>query len=156
MARGTGHEHGHGHEHHHDREERTPAMMDHEEAQDRLLECIEECLNCHVSCTMTVQHCLASGGELSDVNLVGVLLDCAELSQTSANFMLRGSPYHALTCASCAELCRSCEELCRADGERDEQLMHCAEVCATCADLCEAMVAMAAEDEGEEEDDDED
>jgi len=145
MARGDGHDHeheGHGH-----------AGHEHDEAQDRLLECIEECLNCHVSCTMTVQHCLASGGELADVNLVGVLLDCAELCQTTANFMLRGSPYHALTCAACAELCRLCEEVCRADGDSDEQLTHCAEVCATCAELCETMVAMH---ENEDEDVDED
>ena len=27
--------------------------------------------------------------------------------------MLRGSPYHVITCAACAELCRACEEACR-------------------------------------------
>ena len=35
-------------------------------------------------------------------NGVIVLLDCAEICQTSANFMLRGSPLHTNTCAACA------------------------------------------------------
>ncbi len=145
MARGEGHDH----EHHHGPHGHHHAARENDEAQDRLLECIEECLNCHVVCTMTVQHCLASGGDLAEVNLTGVLLDCAELCQVSANFMLRGSPYHPLTCGPCAELCRSCEEACRGASHNDEQLDHCAEVCATCAELCEAMVAMSAdEDEG--------
>jgi hypothetical protein len=128
-----------GHDHDHDEE--------HE--HDMLQECIEDCLNCHAACTMTAQYALGEGGAHADVNLVGVLLDCAEICQTSANFMLRGSPYHSLTCAACAELCRACEEACRAVGG-DEQLSHCAEVCARCAESCEKMAAMEEEEDEEE------
>ena len=67
---------------------------------------------------------------LTEINLVGLLLDCAEMCQTSANFMLRGSPYHVITCGACAELCRACEEACRG-VTGDEQLTHCADVCAS-------------------------
>ena len=74
------------------------------QTHDDLQDCIEECLNCHAVCTLTLQHCIASGGELTDVHLIGILLDCAEMAQTSANFMLRGSPYHVVTCGACAEL----------------------------------------------------
>jgi hypothetical protein len=109
-----------------------------QQTHDQLQECAEECLTCHAVCTITLQHCIASGGKLADVHLVGILLDCAELCHTSANFMLRGSPYHLLTCAACAELCRACEEACR-DVPGDEQLEHCADVCATCATSCEQM-----------------
>ena len=43
----------------------------HEHAHDEMQECIEECLNCHAVCTLTLQHCIASGGgELTEVNLV--------------------------------------------------------------------------------------
>ena len=132
------HEHGHDHEHDH-------GDMDH------VQECIEACLNCHAACTMTAQHCLAEGGERGDINMVGVLLDCAEISQASANFLLRGSPFHAVTCGACAEVCRACEEACRA-FEDDEQLSACAEACAACADSCERMAEMAESDEGEDED----
>jgi hypothetical protein len=119
---------------------------DNQSEHDALHDCIEECLNCHVACTMTVQHCLATGGAHAEVNLAGVLLDCAEMCQTSANFMLRGSPYHILTCAACAELCRVCEETCRSIAD-DEQLAHCADVCAACAESCEQMTAADDEDD---------
>lgn len=118
---------------------------------DALQDCIEECLNAHAVCTMTAQHCLVKGGEFADVNVVGVLLDCGELCQVSANFMLRGSPFHLVTCAACAELCRACEEVCRAAAEGDEQMTHCADVCATCADSCEQMVASGGDNDEDEE-----
>lgn len=121
--------------------------QDHE--HDEIQQCIEECLNCHASCTMTAQYALGEGGDKADPGLVGVLLDCAEICQTSANFMLRGSPYHGATCAACAELCRAAEEALREFAD-DEQLAHCAETCATCAASCEQMAAMDAEGEEEE------
>jgi len=117
----------------------------HQHTHDAMQECIEECLNCHAVCTMTLQHCIATGGEHTEVNLIGILLDCAEICQTSANFMLRGSPYHVVTCAACAELCRACEDACRA-VTADEQLAHCGEVCAACAESCDQMAQMGSEE----------
>jgi len=117
----------------------------HQHTHDAMQECIEECLNCHAVCTMTLQHCIATGGEHTEVNLIGILLDCAEICQTSANFMLRGSPYHVVTCAACAELCRACEEARRA-VTADEQLAHCGEVCAACAESCDQMAQMGSEE----------
>lgn len=127
----------------------TQDQTDEAHDHDMLQQCIEECLNCHAACTMTAQYALGEGGETADPGLVGVLLDCADICQTSANFMLRGSPYHGTTCAACAEICRACEEACRAFPE-DEQLAHCAEICGSCAQSCEEMAAM-----GDEEADDE-
>lgn len=115
-----------------------------QQTHDAMQECIEECLNCHAVCTMTLQHCIATGGEHTEVNLIGILLDCAEMCQTSANFMLRGSPYHVVTCAACAELCRACEEACRG-VTGDEQLGHCGDVCSACAESCDRMAQMGSE-----------
>jgi hypothetical protein len=103
-------------------------------------------------CTMTAQYCLTEGGEHADVNMIGVLLDCAEICQASANFMLRGSPHHVVTCAACAELCRACEEALRSISG-DERLVHCAEICAACADSCEAMANGGADDSEDVEED---
>ena len=146
MARGHHHgtaeaSHGHGHDHDHDH--------DHELDHDRLQECIEECLQGHAVCAMTVQHCLVKGGEHAEVDIVSVLLDCAEICQTNANFMLRGSPYHALTCTTCAAVCQVCAEACGSID--DEQMAHCAEVCASCAESCEQMAAMLEAGESDEE-----
>ncbi|MBA3889314.1 MAG: four-helix bundle copper-binding protein [Gemmatimonadaceae bacterium] len=121
----------------------------HDHEHDEIQQCIEECLNCHAACTMTAQYALGEGGDKADPGLVGVLLDCAEICQTSANFMLRGSPYHGATCAACAELCRASEEALREFAD-DEQLAHCAEMCASCATSCEQMAAMDAEGDEEE------
>jgi len=130
------------HEHTHD-------GMDEAHEHDDVQHCIEECINCHAACTMTAQYVLGEGGEMADPGVVGVLLDCAEICQTSANFMLRGSPYHGSTCAACAEICRACEDACRAFPD-DEQLAHCAEMCGSCAEACEQMAATAAEESDEE------
>lgn len=116
---------------------------------DMLQACIEECLNCHVACTTTAQYCLSQGGAHADPDHVGLLLDCAEICQTSANFMLRGSPYHPIVCLACAELCRACEESCRSVDPDDEQMRLCAESCATCAEHCERMAETDEDDEEE-------
>lgn len=131
--------------HEHDHDEHGPDG-------DMLQSCIEECLNCHVACTTSAQYCLSQTGEKAGADHVGLLLDCAEMCQTSANFMLRGSPYHTITCLACAELCRACEESCRAVDPDDEQLRLCADQCASCAESCERMSEM---DEDEDEDEDE-
>jgi hypothetical protein len=132
------HEHADHDRQRHDPEEAHEHEHDHE--HDELDECIEACLQCHVVCAMTAQYSLARGGALAEVGHVGLLLDCAEICQTSANFMVRGSPYHSVTCSACAELCRACAEACRAFAD-DENLAHCAEVCESCAESCERMAA---------------
>jgi hypothetical protein len=136
MAHTHDHTHDHGHEH------------DHEHDHDAMDDCIEACLQCHVVCTMTAQYCLAQGGEHAAIDLVGVLLDCAQICQTSADFMVRGSPYHTITCGACAAVCRGCAEACAA-FTGSEEMEHCAEVCASCAESCERMAA--ADDEEDEE-----
>ena len=133
--------------HEHDEHEHFH-LHEHDEDHDVMDDCIESCLQCHVVCTMTAQYCLARGGDHATIDLVGVLLDCAQICQTSADFMVRGSPYHAITCGACAAVCRGCAEACGAI-EGSEEMAHCAEVCATCAESCERMAA--ADDEEDEE-----
>lgn len=101
--------------------------------------CISECLDCHRICLQTVQHCLEKGGKHASPEHIRLLLDCAEICQTSANFMLRGSPLHRRTCAVCAEVCTRCAESCEAIG--GEQLDDCAEACRSCAESCAQMAA---------------
>jgi hypothetical protein len=106
-------------------------------------QCIEECTRCHASCLETAHHCLHVGGKHAAPHHVGLLLDCAEICQTSANFMLRGSDQHTHTCGACAEVCRACEEACRSMGAGDEKLKACADACKRCAESCARMASMA-------------
>jgi hypothetical protein len=107
-------------------------------------QCIEECFRCHSACLQTERHCLDLGGRHADVHHLVLLADCAEICRTSANFMLRGSPRHARTCALCAEVCRECEEECRRMAGGDNVMQQCADVCHRCAESCDRMAKMAA------------
>jgi hypothetical protein len=104
-------------------------------------ECIDECLRCHAICLQTVSHCLELGGRHADPAHIGVMLDCAEICQTSANFMLRGSERHQLTCRICAEICRACAEDCERMAQGDSMMLQCAEECRRCQRSCERMAA---------------
>jgi hypothetical protein len=106
---------------------------------DDLEHCIDECTNCHAICLETVQHCLKLGAEHAAPEHIELLFDCAQISQTSADFMLRGSPRHVLTCAACAEICRACAEECDRLGRNDEMMQLCAEECRRCAEACARM-----------------
>ncbi len=89
----------------------------------------------------TVTHCLQMGGKHAEAAHIRLLLDCAEICATSANFMLRGSELHARTCAVCAEICERCAEDCERIGPDDEMMQRCAEMCHRCADSCRRMAA---------------
>ena len=106
-------------------------------------QCIQECLTCHSVCLSTVQHCLQLGEQHAEAQHITTLLDCAEICQTSANFMLRGSALHTRTCGVCAEVCTRCAEACERMGD-DTQMQACAQECRRCSDSCRRMAAMAA------------
>lgn len=105
---------------------------------DRLRDCIKECIDCHGVCQETINHCLQKGGRHAEAGHIRLMLDCAEICQTSANFMLRGSLLHVRTCAVCAETCGACAQDCQQIGT-DEQMLACVEACRRCAESCERM-----------------
>jgi hypothetical protein len=104
-------------------------------------QCIDECTSCHNLCLATVGHCLELGGKHADPAHIGLLLDCAEICQTSANFMLRGSERHQLTCRICADICSACADSCERMAGGDQMMKDCAERCRRCAESCERMAA---------------
>ena len=112
-------------------------MTDRDIVKD-LQSCIVLCGECHEACLRTVTHCLEKGGKHAEAGHIRLLLDCAEICATSADFMLRGSDLHAATCGACAEVCDRCAEDCRRFGD-DDVMRHCAELCARCAELCHEM-----------------
>lgn len=84
-----------------------------------------------------MNHCLVMGGKHTEPAHFRLMLNCAEICQTSANFMLSGSGLHHITCKACAEVCRLCAESCEAVGEMEE----CVKACRTCAESCSKMAA---------------
>jgi hypothetical protein len=114
--------------------------MPHQISAD-MRECISNCTECHAICTETAQHCLGMGGAHAAPEHIGLLLDCAQICATSADFMLRGSALHSRTCGVCAEACQRCAEDCERLAEGDETMLRCAELCRRCAESCRRMAA---------------
>lgn len=102
-------------------------------------ECIKNCTECHNVCVATANHCFEkSRGDHSKAGHVTLLLDCADICQSSANFMLRGSEHHRQTCAACASVCEHCARACEEMAD-DEMMRLCTETCRRCADSCSRM-----------------
>jgi hypothetical protein len=108
---------------------------------DAMRKCIANCTECHSVCVETTVHCLGMGGAHAEAGHIGLLLDCAQICATSADFMLRGSDLHARTCGVCAEACQRCAEDCERLAGNDEQVRRCAETCRRCAESCRRMAA---------------
>ena len=104
-------------------------------------ECIQNCDDCRDLCLATVTHCLDMGGQHASSTHIRTLLDCAEICQTSANFMLRGSDMHGQTCGVCASACERCADECESMADGDEQMLACAKACRTCAESCSQMAS---------------
>ena len=111
-------------------------------AQD-LEQCIDNCQQCHEICLRTaLTYCLPKGGRHAEASHIRLMLDCAEICEASANFMIRGSDLHRLTCGACAEVCDRCAEDCERMGD-DETMRRCAETCRRCAQSCNRMAGHA-------------
>ena len=105
--------------------------------------CIEECTRCHQTCVRTLRHCLEMGGPHAEAGHVRLMMDCVQICQTSADFMLRGSELHIHTCRACAEVCDRCAQDCARMSD-DEPMRRCADACRRCAERCRHMAGAAA------------
>ena len=105
---------------------------------EHMQRCIEACTTCHGVCLETIQHCMKMGGKHAEPNHIRTMMDCAQICATSADFMLRGSDMHAMTCGVCAEVCERCAQSCESMGD-DEMMRRCAEACRMCAQSCREM-----------------
>jgi hypothetical protein len=105
--------------------------------------CITDCLDCHSSCLETVGYSVQQGGKYVSGPHVKLLLDCAELCQTSANFMLRMSDLHPEVCGVCADVCDQCARDCDSYGD-DAQMKSCAQICRQCAESCRKMTGVVS------------
>jgi hypothetical protein len=104
--------------------------------------CVIDCTECHNVCTETLAHCLRMGGEHVAAPHLTLLLDCAAICHTAANFMLRGSDFDSRVCEACADVCDRCADDC-ARFEDDEEMQMCADTCRRCAESCREMVIAA-------------
>lgn len=103
---------------------------------DMQQQCIQECQNCHSVClSMAASHCLEMGGKHVEPAHYRLMLDCAQICQTAADFMLRSSMMHAHVCRACAEVCEACARSCEEVGD----MQRCVDACRRCAESCRKM-----------------
>ena len=121
-------------------EHTAPSGTSFQYLDQHLRDCIAACIECGAICLATVTHCLEKGGKHAAPSHVRLLLDCAEICQTSANYMTRRSELHTRTCAVCAEVCEDCATACESMSD-DAQMKACAEACRRCAESCRRMAA---------------
>lgn len=108
---------------------------------DEMRQCIRNCSDCRNICTETVIHCLEMGGKHAEAHHIHLLLDCAQICATSADFMLRGSELHGRVCGVCADVCDACAADCERLAGNDDLMARCAETCRRCAASCRRMAA---------------
>lgn len=100
--------------------------------------CIDACERCYQVCYQTaLNHCLEMGGKHVEPEHFRLMINCAEICQTSAKFMLSSSPMHVHTCGVCAKVCDACGDSCQQVGGMDE----CVQVCRECAQSCREMAS---------------
>ena len=106
-------------------------------AGERFAVAIAAATDCHQACIEALSWGLQQRGEPAHLLHARLMLDCAQVCATSADFMARASAHHARVCGVCAEVCRACAASCRElDGMED-----CVAACEACAASCEAMAA---------------
>ena len=98
--------------------------------------CIDACIECHRTCLqMAMGDCIRTDGNHAEPELIRLMLNCAELCQTTANFMISDSPVHGIACNACAQVCDACTQSCEEVSGMEE----CVRACRYCAESCEQM-----------------
>ncbi len=99
---------------------------------------IDACLECQKTCLgMAMTHCLEAGGEHVRPQHFRLMIDCAAICATTADFMLHKSQFHRELCRLCATICTACAEECARLGDMEE----CISACRACAAACGAVAA---------------
>ncbi len=104
---------------------------------DEVRECLKDSIDCYQTCTETVIRCLTMGGDHAEPEHIKLLIDCAKICNTNADFVMRNSTYYPQTCGLTADICDECGDIC--DRFEDDFMKECASVCRRCAESCREM-----------------
>lgn len=105
--------------------------------EDREAErCIDALQACYAACMRNVSYGnVKKSGPIQEEH-VRLMLDCAEMCQTAANFLIRESDHYLRICREAAEICKdlasSCEGVDGMDGIRS--------TCDECVSVCRVIV----------------
>ena len=96
---------------------------------------LEPFRECRRACLAAVRHALDADGPRLDDAQLSLLLDGAELCETSIRFRRRNSMLHPRVGVLCVEICERCIQLCSRFPD-DPIMQTCRNACARCAEFC--------------------
>ena len=98
--------------------------------------CIDACSTCHEVCLqMAMTYCLDRGGQHVEPAHFRLMINCAQICETSVNLQLSGSPFSEQHCQCCADVCKACADSCRSLDGMEE----CVRACEACAASCRSI-----------------
>ena len=103
--------------------------------------CVQACMDCHRACTEMMMQCMKMGN--CDSNAMKTMMDCAQMCQMCADFMMRDSMMSPKVCMMCEEMCRMCAAACEPMAKNDSMMMDCMKACLACAETCKTMAMKA-------------
>ncbi|HSV49229.1 MAG TPA: four-helix bundle copper-binding protein [Candidatus Acidoferrales bacterium] len=106
-------------------------------ASDEVRQCLKDSLYCYQTCTETTLRCVSMGGDHAKHGPINLLMDCARICNTNAEFIMRNSTYYPQTCGICADICDECGDEC--DKFEEDFMKECASACRRCAESCREM-----------------
>lgn len=103
-------------------------------------DCINACDQAHRAATEAAIHGMQQGGKLAGWELVQLLLDTADISETAADFLLRSSRQHTSVLRVTAEIADKCADACEKLAASDLRMKECAESCRRAATQCRKLL----------------
>ncbi len=109
-------------------------------ANDALVRCIEECLDCAQLCTSCADACLGEAMVQQLTQCVRLDLDCADVCAATAAVASRRTGSNegviAAMLKACETACRVCAEECERHAPHHAHCRICAESCRRCERAC--------------------
>lgn len=102
--------------------------------------CIDACDAAHRHCTEAVIHCMQQEGVSAEWELLQLLLDTADITETASDFMLRSSRQHHMIIKVTADIATRCAEACEAHAVKDLRLGQTAKACRRAAESCKNLL----------------
>jgi hypothetical protein len=99
-------------------------------------ECITALQACHAACLQFATFDCLEGGILQvEANRIRLMLDCAEICQTAANFLIRDSDHYLRVCREAAVICEDLSSVCCKITTMKRVLV----ACNNCVSACRAI-----------------
>jgi hypothetical protein len=113
--------------------------------REKLLACIEACVECAQACTACADACLSEDMVADLTTCIRTNADCADVCAATGRVLSRHTGYDAnLTRAvleACAAACKACGDECASHASMHEHCRVCAEACRRCEQACRELIA---------------